>query len=1253
MFDIPAARLADLDDSDLRGLVARLCEAERERQGGHRTEVSWGGAQTAPDGGLDVVVMAPDNHATSPVLPRARAGFQVKRATMSAASIAKEMRPDGDLRPSISRLASVDGAYLIVSGADDCSADMLERRERAMRDAVTCDRNAGRIALAFVDRGRLSRWLSAHPSVILWIRGRLALPSLQGWKPYGRWSATPHGVSDDLICDRGLRVWAGRAEPVTDLPAALDAIRDLVRQRTEAIRIAGPSGIGKTRIVQALFETGAGGEPLPASQAIYADAGSGSDPPASGMLDHLMAREIPAVLVIDNCPPDLHRNLAGRLSRGGGPVRLITVEYDLRDDHPDMTEVVRIEAEGPEIAARLVGRRHPGLSPFDTERLAELAGGNARLALALADSAPKTGSLSALGDADLFDRLFWPRGERDPELADAAGALSLVYSFNVEDESPGELGFLGALVELSRRRMYRAARVLLDRGLAQARGPWRAVLPHALANRLAREALRSMPAADVADAFAREGAKRLRQSLGRRLACLHDVPEARQVVERWMREDGPLGGAPDLDLLGRVCRLAPRQSLALLDRLIADTGRDAHVTTKIVRVAGALAHAPGNFTEACRLLRRLALSHGATQREDPERTLTGLFSLYLSGTMAPTETRETFVRECLTSDDAGVVRLGLSMFGNTVKTRHWSGFLVFDDARPDAYGWAPGREEAIAWYETFIGLATEIATGPAGPARDGVRGRLADALRGLWRLPELRDTLERATGRIHDNQPWVEGWLGFRQIVTYDTPQPDAADDVDLNRVGKLIAQLEPKDLASRIRVVLRSEGSEDLMLGGDGDGGDRDRLDRHLEELGRELAVRPDVRDELGRELMEGQGASLHALGLGLGRAVADRWGEWVMLRDLYLQDPRAATQTGILAGYVHALDAVEPTLADRIRGACLGEPDLRAIYATFVRADPMDEAGLRRALRAIGDPAVNVAQFDALVWAENYALSDPDRIRVLEALLAKPDGVGVVLRALSMLCHVERTAPREWPPALREIGLRAIVAVFRSDAPVASAIDDHTAARVVAACLIARDRDAATPVLDALVAHVRRHYGSIYRFSQTAAAIAARALHGLLDRIFGVGGLSQDERRRLFEICDDGDSVLDDVAPSDLVSWCEAGDAGRWSVLAASVDPFVSEETAKSLALSAQAVALLDAAPDPGEVIRALASRINPMSWSGSRARLVEQRIAAFASLRTHPDAGIRSAIEQVLREAEQTLDAARERERPDEMHRDQRFE
>lgn len=54
-------------------------------------------------------------------------------------------------------------------------------------------------------------------------------------------------------------------------------------------------------------------------------------------------------MILDNCPSELHSLLASKVSTSGNKVSLVTIEYDIRDDKPQTTEVIHIEAIGPEL----------------------------------------------------------------------------------------------------------------------------------------------------------------------------------------------------------------------------------------------------------------------------------------------------------------------------------------------------------------------------------------------------------------------------------------------------------------------------------------------------------------------------------------------------------------------------------------------------------------------------------------------------------------------------------------------------------------------------------------------------------------------------------------------------------------------------------------------------------------------------------------------------------------------------------------
>ena len=283
IFDIQKSWLVELSGEGFRELIARLCEAEREGQGGHRTEVHWGGSQTAPDGGIDVMVDSTGPFIESGPLRRQCVGIQVKASDLSSAEIKTEMRPDGSLRPEISALIDNGGSYMIASAGVDCSALMLKRRIASMREAVADHANGAELHLKFLDRNAISRWVSSHPSVAIWLRRYLKLPILTGWQPFGRWSSTPQEETDDLICEEGLVFHFESGKEIRKLPEALDVIRELVRDDSRAVRIVGLSGIGKSRIVQALFESHSVGSvsALPESHAVYTDIGLGPDPAAN------------------------------------------------------------------------------------------------------------------------------------------------------------------------------------------------------------------------------------------------------------------------------------------------------------------------------------------------------------------------------------------------------------------------------------------------------------------------------------------------------------------------------------------------------------------------------------------------------------------------------------------------------------------------------------------------------------------------------------------------------------------------------------------------------------------------------------------------------------------------------------------------------------------------------------------------------------------------------------------------------------
>src|SRR5262249_46633303 len=100
------------------------------------------------------------------------------------------------------------------------------------------------------------------------------------------------------------------------------------------------------------------------------------------------------------------------------------------------------------------------------------------------------------------------------------------------------------------------------------RGVWRAILPHAIANRLAAMALCEIPHGLIEQQF---NTDRLLKSFSRRLKYLHESKEAKGIVEKWLANDGLLADISSLTELGlaifeNIAPVSPEATLAAIER---------------------------------------------------------------------------------------------------------------------------------------------------------------------------------------------------------------------------------------------------------------------------------------------------------------------------------------------------------------------------------------------------------------------------------------------------------------------------------------------------------------------------------------------------------------------------------------------------------------------------------------------------------------------------------------------------------------
>jgi len=327
-------------------------------------------------------------------------------------------------------------------------------------------------------------------------------------------------------------------------------------------------------------------------------------------------------------------------------VSLITVEYDVREDQPEETEVFQLVPASVELIQKVISARFDYINNVDARTIAEFSGGNARIAIALAKTIKQGKDMSSLKDRDLLDRLLHQRNEQDKGLMKAAEICSLVYSFDCStDEGQDlELSRLSSLAGISVVQLYEYIAELKRRELVQQRNVCRAVLPQAISNMLAQRALENIPINVLRKMFEGGGSDRLLKSFSRRLSYLHENDKAKEIASEWLSKDGILSSIDSLNELEMSLfkNIAPIDAGAAIDSIERAAkedlsgrflSKDNNNYVCFTRVLRSLAYDEMLFSRCVSLLCSFALTERPRVNSNSIRPLLkSLFQIHLSGT---------------------------------------------------------------------------------------------------------------------------------------------------------------------------------------------------------------------------------------------------------------------------------------------------------------------------------------------------------------------------------------------------------------------------------------------------------------------------------------------------------------------------------------------------------------------------------------------------------------------------------------------
>jgi hypothetical protein len=1220
LLEITDKDIAELNDTDLRSLIGLLCEAECKKNRISTKAIQWGGPQDAPDDGIDVLVASDIQFPTGSYIPRSHVIFQSKVTDMTPALIRKEMKPSGQLRNSICELTKTGGAYIIVSG-HSLEAKRYNPRLAEMKKII------GELDIMFdyYHGGRIASWVRENPSIVLWVRQRSKRP-IFGWKAYADWTLNL-GNGETYILDQDCRLIDKRNGNSLEMTieSGISEMRNLLSQSGNYLRLTGLSGVGKTRLAQALFDENIGSEFLNKSIAIYTDISFEPTPSPQNLVEQLAAGQDRVILIIDNCTRKLHTDLVSKLKSQPHSISLLTIEYDVRDDLPDETGVFHLEPSSDQLIQKLILRSFPNIGELNAWKIADVSGGNARVAIALANTVKPGESIGHLRNNELFDRLFNQRNPENESLKNSAEILCLVYSYDIEnsESESSELGILSRMSSIPAHTLFKHTVVLKERDLVQSRGKFRAVLPHAIANRLAIRGLALLTDSSINRYLLQEGNERMIRSFSRRLSYITDSERAQDIVKNWLAPDtGWMNDVSNLNEFGmsvfeNLATIAPGYALAAIERatLLSDkfASRENRYFSRFVRLLRHIAYEEHLFVRSANVMATIALTEKVGENYDPiRRELCGMFQIIKSGTHAPLIVRLKVITQLWGSNNAIKQQLATELIDAALEAWHFqlSHNSTFGSRSHDFVASPQNADETRTWFIMVVEQCIQMFNDDT-PFKAAVSNILASNLRGIWAKARLFDVVESICEQMIINEFWAHGWLKFLSIIRFDLKKESAELQQRLLCLEKL---LQPKSLHDKLMTYfLTNARGVDLSFALLGDDKSNFKaLFEIYERLGSELIKDHHTSSEIMPLLLCSENGNLFHLGRGLYWGAIEKQKTWNNLLSQYLKLPLLERKPILLKGWINRAFEENELYSDEILEQVLNTDGTKHLFFPLQASIPVSQSGMILLEQTFNDSELDSAEFKSLAYSLVNSTIPPEYLKsIVTRISRRPGGTQSAFEILYYKCSIiESGSTNDMTDELIDVG-RSLLLELDLDVelrPEASYKVDV----VVQKCFKGEDAfKSANEFSIKLIRLLRKAYG----FSNHAASTLIELvkvqpicfLNALLEKPLP----GEDVEWFISDSFEEYDPYLSLIPSELIIHWCNEDPNTRYKFIGGAMISFKGNEEASNLIWKPIFWKLLTSAPKIIEFLEATEDTLRPSAVTGSRANAYQARLPLFSEL------------------------------------------
>lgn len=686
--------------------------------------------------------------------------------------------------------------------------------------------------------------------------------------------------------------------------AIFDELMNEFNQTGSTLRLKGLSGLGKTRLV---YEAVLASSRETRDKVLYIDVASGNFGIKS-WLKQAIDLGYQGILVVDNCKPELHKELSDEVGREDSKVVFISLDHNLDSLPASNTKEYKIEPlDRTQIRALLEPEYGDRIT--DLDRVAGYAQGFPQMAVLIAEARLTNHSqVGKLRDDELTRKLLGHISEQ--ELSILKGC-SLFDTFGFTGEVADQYEYIANnAVKVSPSEFYTCIKKFQNRGLIDVSGRYAQLVPKPLAISLAADWWDRTRKEDQLS-FLEQIPDTLVKPFCLQVTMLGFIPEVQELTRTLCGPQGPFGQAEAIlsyrgSLLLRsfveVNPVATSSALhavliTLNNRQLANISGD--VRRNLVWALEKLAFHAHVFEEAAWSLMLLASAENERWSNNATGIFIQLFRVNLSGTEADFELRLRLIRRAIDLNDINIDKVIIKALNASIST-HTAGRAIgaeYQGTKEPLKEWrATQWQEIFDYWNTAFEMLVKF-TEYGNENSQEAQNILGRSIRGLVRNGRL-EMIDRAIKCIVElnGRYWPTALESIKTTLMHDTQKMPQEGIAALNNWLQLLSPTK-ENLAERLKIIVVNPPWE---YGEDERGDYIDVAAQNAEQLAVELSEDIQALTEHIPLLISGEQKQTFAFGRRLAFESKDsvEFLQSVMSELGHMESPNEILARGLLSG-------------------------------------------------------------------------------------------------------------------------------------------------------------------------------------------------------------------------------------------------------------------------------------------------------------------------------------------------------------------